>query len=96
MDHDLSPPWTLLNIAKAIKAGLFAQPFPQCTTEKKKAYLMANNVLTFQEQSWVPDACEGTQLVLISTARVENHKVTAIIKHHKLFFIPHIIALMFT
>ena len=25
MDHDLSPPWTLLNIVKVIKAGLFAQ-----------------------------------------------------------------------
>ena len=29
MDHDLSPPWTLLNIVKAIKAGLFAQPSAQ-------------------------------------------------------------------
>ena len=51
MDYDLSPLWTLLNIVKAIKAGLFAQPLPPCTTEKKKAYLMENNGLTFQEQS---------------------------------------------
>ena len=73
MDHDLSPPWTSHNIVKAIKAGLFAQPLLQCTTEKKKAYLMVNNRLTFQEQSWVPEACEGAQLVLIPTARADNH-----------------------
>ena len=60
MDHDLSPPWTLLNIVKAIKAGLFAQPLPPCTTERKKADLMVTNGLTFQEQSWVPKAGEGT------------------------------------
>ena len=95
MDHDLSPPWTSLSIAKAIKAGLFAQPLPQCTTEKKEAYLMVNNGLTFQEQSWVPDVHEGTQLVLIPTARADNCKVTASIKEHKQFFNPHIIALTF-
>ena len=33
MDHDLSPPWTLLNIKKAIKAGLFAQPSEQIQGE---------------------------------------------------------------
>ena len=65
MDHDLSPPWTLLNIVKAIKARLLAQPLPPCTTEKKKAYLMVNNGLTFQEQSWVPKVGEGAQWVLI-------------------------------
>ena len=72
MDHDLSPPSTSLNIAKAIKTGLFAQPLPPCTIEKKKAYLMVNNGLTFQEQSWVPDADKGTQLVLIPTAGAAN------------------------
>ena len=64
MYHNLSPPWILLNIAKAIKAGLFAPPLPECTTEKKKANLMVYNGLTFQDQSWVPNACKGTQLVL--------------------------------
>ena len=80
MDHDLSPPWTSLNIMKAIKVGLFTQPLAQCTIEENKAYLMVNNGLTFQEQSWVPDAYEGAQLVLIPAARVDNHKVTAIIE----------------
>ena len=95
MDHDLSPPRTLLSIMKAIKAGLFAQPLPQCTIEENKAYLMVNDGLTFQEQSWVANACEVTQLVLIPAARADNCKVTAIIEEHKLFFNPHIIALMF-
>ena len=35
MDHDLSPPWTLLNIVKAFTAGLFAQPAAQRITEEK-------------------------------------------------------------
>ena len=95
-DHDISPPWASLNIMKAIKAGLFAQPLPQHTIEEKRAYLMVNNGLTFQEQSWVPDAQEGSQLVLIPATRADNHEVTAIIEEHKLFFNPHIIALMFT
>ena len=38
MDQDLSPPWSLLNITKAIKAGLFAQPSTQCTIEENIAY----------------------------------------------------------
>ena len=95
MDHDLSPSWTSLNIAKAIKAGLFAQPSAPHTIEENIAYQMVNNGLTYQEQSWVPDACKGAQLVFIPTARADNHKVTAIIEEHKLFFNLHIIALMF-
>ena len=42
MDHDLSPPWTSLNIAKAIKSGLFAQPPAQHTTEENIAHQMVN------------------------------------------------------
>ena len=86
MDHDLSPPWTLLNIMKAIKLGLFAQPAAQCTIEKNIAHQMINDRLTYQEQSWTPDAPEGTCLVFIHAARVENHEVTTIIEEHKLFF----------
>ena len=56
---------------------------------------MVNNGLTFQEQSWVPNAQKGAQLVLIPAARADNHKVTAIIEEHKLFFNPCVIALMF-
>ena len=85
MDHDLSPLWILLNIVKAIKSGLFAQPSAQCTIEENIADQMVNNGLTYQEQSWIPDAPEGTQLVLIPTARVDNCEVTAIIEEHKLF-----------
>ena len=50
MDHDLSPPWTLLNIAKAIKAALFAQPSEQILRDDNRAYQMVNNGLTFQDQ----------------------------------------------
>ena len=57
---------------------------------------MVNNGLPFQEQSWVPNACKGAQLVIIPTARVDNHEVTVIIEEHKLFFSLHVIALMFT
>ena len=80
MYHDLSPPWTLLNIMKTIKAGLFAQPSAQCTIEENIAYQMANNGLAYQEQSWIPDACEGAQLVFIPAARVDNCEVTTIIE----------------
>ena len=62
MDHDLSPPWTSLNIMKAIKSELFAQPPAQCMIEKNIAFQMVNDGLTYQEQSWVPDAPEGPQL----------------------------------
>ena len=95
MDHDLSPPLTSLNIVKAIKAGLFAQPSAQCIRDENTAYQIINNWLTFQEKSWVPNACKGAQLVIIPAARADNHKVTAIIEEHKLFFNPCIIALMF-
>ena len=57
---------------------------------------MVNDGLTYQEQSWVPDAREGTQLVFIHAARVDNHEVTAIIEEYKLFYNPCIIVLMFT
>ena len=56
---------------------------------------MVNNRLTLQEQSWVPKAGEGAQLVLIPATRADNQEVTTIMKGHKLFFNLHIIALMF-
>ena len=56
---------------------------------------MVNDGLTFQEQSWVPDAPEGAQLVFIPTARADNCEVTTIIEEHKLFLNPCIIAPMF-
>ena len=74
MDHDLSPPWTSLNIMKAIKAGLFALPPPLCTIEGKRAYLMVNNGLTLQEQSWVPKAGKSAHLVCIPATKVDNQE----------------------
>ena len=55
MDHDLSPPWTLINIMKAIKSVLFTELPQQCTIGKNIAFQMVNNGLIFQEQSWIPD-----------------------------------------
>ena len=96
MDHDLSPLWTLFNIVKAIKAGLFVLPPPPCTTEGKRTYLIVNNKLTLQEQLWVLEPGEGAQLVHIPSARAENQEVTVMIKEHKLFFDLQIIVLMFS
>ena len=96
MEHDLSPPSTLLNIMKAIESGLFLQPPAQCTIERNIAFCMVNDGLTFQEQSWIPNAPKGTQVVFIPAAGVDNHPVPAIIEEHKLYFNLHIISLMFT
>ena len=38
MDHDLSPPWTLLNMTMAIKFGLFIIPPEQRTLKRNKAF----------------------------------------------------------
>ena len=38
MDHDLSPPWTLLNVVKALKFGLLIIPAEQRTLKRNKAY----------------------------------------------------------
>ena len=94
MDHDLSPPWTLLNIVKAIKS-FFTQPPTQCTIGKNIAFQMVNDGLSYQEQSWVANAPKDTQLVFIPTVRVDNCKVAATIEEYKLFFNLCIIALMF-
>ena len=59
-DHDLSPPWTSLNIVKAIKSGLFAQPPAQLAIKENIAHQMVNNGLTYQEQPWVLNAPKGT------------------------------------
>ena len=96
MDHDLSPPWTLLNIAKALKFGLFIEPPEQHTIERNKAFQMVTNRITYQRQSWIPDAPEGGQAVFIPAARADNHLVPTIIEEHKLYFNPHIISLMYT
>ena len=61
MDHDHSHPWTLLNIVKRLKFGLFIEPPEQYTIERNKAFQMVTDGVTFQRQSWIPDAPEGTQ-----------------------------------
>ena len=95
MDHHLDPPWTLLNIMKAIKSGLFAEQPVQCTIGKNITFQMVNDGLTYQEQSWDHNAPKGAQLVFIPTARADNHKITAISEAYKLFSNLCIIALMF-
>ena len=57
---------------------------------------MVNNKVSYQRQSWIPDAPTGMQAVFIPTTSDENHLVPAIIKEHKLYFNPHVISLMFT
>ena len=46
MDHDLGPPWTLLNMAKALNFRLFNIPPEQHTIERNKAFWMVNNRAT--------------------------------------------------
>ena len=88
MDHDLSPRWTLLNVVKALKFGLFIIPPEQHIIERNKAFQMVTNRATYQRQSWIPDAPTGDQVVFIPTARAD-------IEEHKLYFNQHIISLMF-
>ena len=95
MDHDLSPPWTLLNIAKALKIGLFIEPPEQHAIERNKAFQMVTNGTTYQRQSWIPNAPEASQVVFMPTARADNCLVPAIIEEHKFYFNPYIISLMF-
>ena len=95
MDHDLSPPWTLLDMVKALKFRLFIVPPEQQTLERNKAFQMVNNNATYQRQSWIPDAPADEQAVYIPAARADNCLVPAIIKEHKLYFNLHIISLMF-
>ena len=96
MDYDLSPPWTLFNMTMALNLRLFIIPPEQSTIEKGKAILMVNNRVTYQRQSWIPDAPAGEQEVYISAASDENHLVPAIIEQHKLYFNLHIISLKCT
>ena len=72
IDHDLSPPWTLLNMAKALKLGLFITPPEQHRIERDKGFQMVTHRATYQRQPWIPDAPTGEQLVFISAARADN------------------------
>ena len=38
MDHEISPPWTLLNMVKALKFRLFIIPSEQHTIERNKDF----------------------------------------------------------
>ena len=86
MDHDLSPPWTSLNVVKALKFGLLITPPKHRTIERGKAILIVNNRVTYQRQSWIPEAPAGKQALYIPTASDDNHLVPAIIEEHKLYF----------
>ena len=96
MDHDLSPPWTPLNMVKALKFGLLIIPPEQQTTERNKVFQMVTNRDTYQRQSWMPDAPAGDQAVFIPAARADSCLVPAIIEEHKLYFNLHINSLMST
>ena len=86
MDHDLSPPWTLLNVAKALMFRLLIKPPKQRTIETGKAFQMVNDRATYQRQSWIPEAPSGEKALFIPTASDNNHPVPAIIEEHKLYF----------
>ena len=47
VDHDVSPPWTLLNMAKAVKFRWFIIPPEQQTLEMNKTFQMVNNRATY-------------------------------------------------
>ena len=96
MDYDLSPPWTLFNMAMALNLRLLIIPLEHRTIESGKALLMVNNRATYQRHSWIPEASTGEQALFIPTASDENCLVLAIFEQHKLNFNPHIILLMFT
>ena len=95
IDYDLSPPWTLLNMVMALNLGLLIVPPTQSTIKNDKALLMVNNRVTYQSQSWIPEAPAGEQALFIPAASDENHPVPGIIDEDKLYFNPCIISLMF-
>ena len=95
MDHDLSLPWTSLNMVMALNSRLLMIPPEQSTIEKGKAFLMVNNRATYQRQSWIPDDPARGQVLFIPAASDENHLGPAIIEEHKLHFNQHKISLMF-
>ena len=90
MDYDLSPPWTLLNMAMALNLGLLIIPQEERTIERGKAFLMVNNRTTNQRQSWIPEAPAGEQALFIPATSNDNHPVLAIVEEHKLYFDLHI------
>ena len=96
MDYDLSPPWTLFNMAMALNLGVLIIPPKQRTIERGKTLLMVNTRATYQRQSWIPEAPTGEQALFIPTASNDNCLVPAIIEEHNLYFNLHIISLMFT
>ena len=96
MDYDLSPPWTLFNMAMALNLGVLIIPPKQRTIERGTTLLMVNTTATYQRQSWIPEAPTGEQALFIPTASNDNCLVPAIIEEHKLYFNLYIISLMFT
>ena len=56
---------------------------------------MVTNRITYQRQSWIPDAPKGGQVVFIPAARADSCLVPTIIEEHKLYYNPCIISPMF-
>ena len=96
MDHDISPPWTSLNMVKTLKVGILIAPSAHRAVQKGKASLMVNNRANYQRQSYMSDAPIGMQAVFILASDDEDHPVPAINEEHKLYFNLHLISLMFT
>ena len=96
IDYDLSPPWTSFNMVMALNLGLLIVPPEHSTIKEGKPLLMVNNKVTYQRQSWIPNAPAGMQAVFIPATSDKNHPVPAIIEEHKLYFNPCIISLMYT
>ena len=96
MDHDLSPPWTALNMVKALNLELLIIPQEEKIIGRAQPFLMVNNRATNKRQSRIPEAPTGEQVLFIPTASDDNHLVPAIIEEHKLFCNPRIIYLVFT
>ena len=63
MDYDISPPWTLHNIVKAINAGILLAPYAHRGAQKGKSTLMVNMRDNYQRQSYISDVPKGMQVV---------------------------------
>ena len=60
----------------------------QKTIKRGQPFLMVNIRVTYQRQSWIPEAPTDEQVLFIPAASDDNHPVPAIIEEHKLYFNP--------
>ena len=67
-------------MAMALNLGLLVIPQEERTIERGMALLMVNNRVTYQRQSWLPEAPTGKQALFIPTASNNNCLVPAIVE----------------